>query len=134
MSRQVYLTIDISVTTVQEETPVSIRIQLSRATVKDLHRRLRDAYQHDDVRLVRRLTVLIDLLTPIHLWRLIGVSATAPKPDEDIGQEADDDHKDASADPQHQPRELEDGLSWRRSGIEDIGKVYRPIHIAYNTA
>jgi transposase len=41
---------------------VSIRIQLSRATVKDLHRRLRDAYQHDDVRLVRRITVLIDLL------------------------------------------------------------------------
>ena len=41
---------------------MSIRIQLSRATVKDLHRRLRDAYQHGDVRLVRRLTVLIDLL------------------------------------------------------------------------
>jgi len=41
---------------------VCIRIQLSRATVKDLHRRLQHAYQCDDVRLVRRTTVLIDLL------------------------------------------------------------------------
>ena len=39
-----------------------IRIQLSRATVKDLHSRLQQAYQKDDVRLVRRTTVLIDLL------------------------------------------------------------------------
>ena len=39
-----------------------IRIQLSRATVKDLHSRLQHAYQRDDVRLVRRITVLIDLL------------------------------------------------------------------------
>ena len=29
-----------------------IRIQLSRATVKDLHSRLQHAYQRDDVRLV----------------------------------------------------------------------------------
>jgi len=41
---------------------VSIRIQLSRVTVKDLHSRLQYAYQRDDVRLVRRTTVLIDLL------------------------------------------------------------------------
>jgi len=41
---------------------VRIRIQLSRATVKDLHSRLQQAYQKDDVRLVRRTTVLIDLL------------------------------------------------------------------------
>jgi transposase len=41
---------------------VCIRIQLSRATVKDLHRRLQHAYQRDDARLVRRITVLIDLL------------------------------------------------------------------------
>ena len=39
-----------------------IRIQRSRATVKDLHHRLQHAYQRDDVRLVRRTTVLIDLL------------------------------------------------------------------------
>ena len=45
-----------------EDTPVSIRIQLSHATVKDLHSRLQHAYQRDDVRLVRRTTVLIDLL------------------------------------------------------------------------
>jgi len=41
---------------------VCIRIQLSRATVKDLQSRLQQAYQKDDVRLVRRTTVLIDLL------------------------------------------------------------------------
>ncbi len=41
---------------------MSIRIQLSRVTVKDLHSRLQYAYQRDDVRLVRRTTVLIDLL------------------------------------------------------------------------
>ena len=39
-----------------------LRIQLSRATVKELHRRLQDAYRRDDMRLVRRTTVLIDLL------------------------------------------------------------------------
>src|SRR5262249_13070980 len=40
----------------------SIRIQLSRATVKDLHHRLQQAYRRDDARLVRRITVLLDLL------------------------------------------------------------------------
>ena len=49
-------------TTHQEDTPVCIRIQRSRATVKDLHSRLQHAYQRDDVRLVRRTTVLLDLL------------------------------------------------------------------------
>jgi len=39
-----------------------IRIQLSHATVKALHSRLQHAYQLDDVRLVRRTTVVIDLL------------------------------------------------------------------------
>src|ERR687887_2293060 len=39
-----------------------MRIQLSRATVKELHSRLQDAYRRDDLRLVRRTTVLIDLL------------------------------------------------------------------------
>lgn len=39
-----------------------IRIQLSRATVKNLHSRLQHAYQRDEVRLVRRTTVLLDLL------------------------------------------------------------------------
>jgi transposase len=41
---------------------VCLRIQLSRATVKDLHSCLQSAYQRDDVRLVRRPTVFIDLL------------------------------------------------------------------------
>ena len=45
-----------------EDTPVSIRIQLSAATVKALHARLQQAYLKDDVRLVRWTTVLIDLL------------------------------------------------------------------------
>jgi len=39
-----------------------IRIQVSTATVQALHTRLQQAYQHDDVRLVRRTTVLLDLL------------------------------------------------------------------------
>ena len=39
-----------------------IRIHVSNATAKDLHTRLQDAYRRDDVRLVRRLSVLIDLL------------------------------------------------------------------------
>src|SRR6266853_4874156 len=41
---------------------MSMRIQRSRATVKDLHSGLQHAYRRDDVRLVRRITVLIDLL------------------------------------------------------------------------
>src|SRR6266704_5534957 len=65
MSQWVYLSSDISATTAQEDTPVSIRIQLSSATVKALHNRLQQAYLKDDVRLVRRTTVLIDLL--VHL-------------------------------------------------------------------
>ena len=43
---------------------MSIRIQRSHATVKDLSRRLQHAYQRDEVRWVRRTTVLIDLLVP----------------------------------------------------------------------
>ena len=62
MSKRVYLSIDISVIPDQEDTPVSIRIQVSSATVKALHTRLQQAYIKDDVRLVRRTTVLIDLL------------------------------------------------------------------------
>src|SRR2546428_13319356 len=65
MSRWVYLSSDISATTAQEDTAVSIRIQVSSATVKALHNRLQPAYLKDDVRLVRRTTVLIDLL--VHL-------------------------------------------------------------------
>jgi transposase len=45
-----------------EDTPVSIRIQLSPATVKAFQTRLQHAYKKDDVRLVRRITVLIELL------------------------------------------------------------------------
>jgi transposase len=62
MSKRVYVSIDIAVTTAQEDTPVSLRIQVSSTTVKALHARLRQAYRKDDVRLVRRTTVLIDLL------------------------------------------------------------------------
>jgi transposase len=41
---------------------VCLRIQVSAATVKALHTRLQQAYLKDDVRLVRRITVVIDLL------------------------------------------------------------------------
>ena len=43
-------------------------IQLCQATVKALQTRLQDAYRKDDVRLVRRITVLLDVLvhhTPV---------------------------------------------------------------------
>ena len=40
---------------------MSIRIQLRQASVKALQTRLQHAYQKDDVRLVRRMTVFIDL-------------------------------------------------------------------------
>jgi transposase len=62
MSKRVYVSLDIVVTTAQEDTPVSLRIQVSAATVKALHARLQPAYRKDEVRLVRRTTVLIDLL------------------------------------------------------------------------
>jgi transposase len=62
MSTRVYLSKHTCQTTHEEETPVCVRIQLSRTTVKDLHSRLQHAYQRDDVRLVRRITVLLDLL------------------------------------------------------------------------
>src|SRR5262247_2624400 len=62
MSTRVYLSKYTYQTTQQEDTPVCIRIQLSRAIVKELHSHLQYAYQHDDVRLVRRVTVLLDLL------------------------------------------------------------------------
>ena len=62
MNTRVYLSQHTCQTTQEEDTPVCIRIQLSRATVKDLHRRLQHAYQRDAGRLVRRTTVVLDLL------------------------------------------------------------------------
>ena len=62
MSKRVYLSKNPCQTTQEENTPVSIRIQASNATVKALHTRLQDAYRRDDVRLVRRISVLLDLL------------------------------------------------------------------------
>ena len=64
MSKRVYVSRDILVPTAQEDTPVSLRLQVSAATVKALHARLQQAYLKDDVRLVRRTTVLLDLLVP----------------------------------------------------------------------
>jgi transposase len=63
MSKRVYLPKNPCQTTQEENTPVSIRIQASNATVKALQARLQDAYRQDDVRLVRRTSVLLDLLT-----------------------------------------------------------------------
>ena len=63
MSTRVYLSKNLCQTTQEENTPVCIRIQASHATVKALQARLQDAYRRDDVRLVRRTSVLIELLT-----------------------------------------------------------------------
>src|SRR4029453_13945152 len=63
MSKGVYLSKNACATTPQEDTPVSMRIQASHTTVKALQCRLQDAYRRDDVRLVRRISVLLDLLT-----------------------------------------------------------------------
>jgi transposase len=63
MSKRVYLPKTPCQTTQEENTPVSIRIQASNATVKAMQTRLQDAYRRDDVRLVRRTSVLLDLLT-----------------------------------------------------------------------
>ena len=65
MSPWGYLPSDIAVITAQEETPVRIRIQGSSATVKAFPNRWQQAYLKDDVRLVRRPTVLIALLVPL---------------------------------------------------------------------
>ena len=62
MSKRVYLSRDISVIPEQEDTPVSLSIQGSSATVKALHTKVHQAYRKDDRRLVRRTTVLIDML------------------------------------------------------------------------
>jgi hypothetical protein len=62
MSTRVYLSKPTGPTTYAEETPVCLRIQRSRETVKALHSRLQHAYQYDDVRLGRRITVLLELL------------------------------------------------------------------------
>ena len=68
---------------------MSIRIQLSRATVKALQRRLREAYQRDDVRLVRRIQALLAHLvtgTPVaalsEQWggRMVGKDLPPPTP------------------------------------------------------
>ena len=62
MSKRVYLLPNDCRITREKDTPVSIKIQLSRATVKDLHHRLQQAYRRDDARVVRRVIVVIDLL------------------------------------------------------------------------
>src|SRR5882724_9329118 len=62
MSTRVYLSKNTWQTTPEEAPPVRLSIQRTRATVNDLHRRLQYASQRDDVRWVRRITVLLDLL------------------------------------------------------------------------
>ena len=62
MSERVYLSIDILVTTLQEATPVSLRIQSSAGPVQAFHTRLPQADRKDEVRLGRRTTVWLDLL------------------------------------------------------------------------
>ena len=62
MSTRVYLSKHTYQTTHEEETPVYFKIQLSRATVKELHSRLQQAYQRDDVRLGSVLDVEMTIL------------------------------------------------------------------------
>jgi transposase len=62
MSTRVYLSKNDCQITPEKDTPVCIRIQRSRATVKDLHHCLQQASRRDDARLVRRIPMLIDLL------------------------------------------------------------------------
>jgi transposase len=71
MSKRVYLSKNSCQTTQEEDTPVHSRRQLSRSTVTDLHGRLQHADYRDDVRLVRRRTVVSDLLVhqvPVAGW------------------------------------------------------------------
>ena len=77
MSQRVYLTKNDAESHKQEDTPVSMRIQLSNTTAKALQTHLQDAYHKDEVRLVWRITVLLDLLVhhvPVSVvcerWRL----------------------------------------------------------------
>ncbi len=62
MSKRGYVSRDIAVPTAQAETPVSLRLQGSATTVKAFHARLPPVYRKDEVRLVRRTTVLLALL------------------------------------------------------------------------
>ena len=62
MSTRVSLSQSTYHTTHEEETPVCLRLQLSRATVKERHRRLQHAYHRDEGRLVRRSPVWRALL------------------------------------------------------------------------
>src|SRR5215831_9384705 len=71
MSTRVYLSKHDCRLTQEKDTPVSLRIQLSRATVKALHHRLQQAYRRDDARWVRRITVRSALLghpVPVAMW------------------------------------------------------------------
>src|SRR5262244_2146723 len=71
MSKRVYLSQNKVRITPEEDTPVRLRIPRRRATVQDLSSRLQHASQRDDVRVVRRLTVWIDLLGhqgPLAVW------------------------------------------------------------------
>jgi hypothetical protein len=63
MSTRVYLSKNPCPTTQEEHTPVCIRIQASHATVKAVQARRQDAYRRDDVRVVRRIRVRLELLT-----------------------------------------------------------------------
>ena len=55
---------------VSEDTPMTMRIHLTRPTVKAMQERLQQAYDRADVRLVRRISALVEHLaqhTPISL-------------------------------------------------------------------
>ncbi len=62
MRKRVYLAKNDCATPPQEDAPVNMRIQASNMPVKALPSRLQDASRRADVRLVRRISVLLELL------------------------------------------------------------------------
>ena len=78
MSKRVYPSKTDCRITQEQDTPVSIRRQRRRATVKDLPHRLPQAYRRDEARLVRRITVVLALLVPhvpvARVWERWGLS------------------------------------------------------------
>jgi hypothetical protein len=61
-AKRMYLSQGSLPTTLRENTSVDLRITLSRRTVKAMRARLQQAYLRGDVRLVRRISVLLAYL------------------------------------------------------------------------
>jgi transposase len=108
---------------------VSIRIQLSRATVKALYNRLQHASRHDDVRLVRRITVVIDLLVPqvpgevLHTRWGLSISCLYPWRRDSLLRGLDSllYHQSGGRRPQLTPRQKKRLVELREAGPQGVG-------------